>query len=155
MSVGSDLAEQYRRVFETWAEAIESCPDDEWRRGVLMHLTPARAAVHAIETVEFYAADGPDGFRWGYRFGVDWEQAEAAALPSRQETAAYNTEVAQWLADRLAGLSDADLLAPTAFPWTGSTRLATLVYCLRHTQHHAAQIGGEMQRRGLGAVPWH
>jgi hypothetical protein len=154
MSIGDEVMEQYRRAFEGWAKMVAVCPEEEWRRGDRLHLTPARAAVHAIETVEFYAADGPDGYSWGHRFGIDWEQAGAEGLPSREEVAAYASEVAAWLAVRLRALSDAQMLAQTAFPWTGATRLATFLYCLRHTQHHLAQVGAVLQLRGLNAAEW-
>ena len=100
MAIGGDLGEQYRRVFESWGEAIAGCLEGEWRRGEYFHLTPARAALHAIETVEFYAADGPDSFHWGHRFAVDWERVEAAGLLSQADVGAYATD---WRAGSVSG----------------------------------------------------
>jgi hypothetical protein len=154
VAIGDEVMEQYGRVFEGWAKMVHVCPDEEWRRGDRLHLTPARAAIHAIETVEFYAREHPDSFTWGLRFGMDWEQVGAEGLPSREAVATYAGEVAQWLAGRLADVGDEQMLAPTAFPWTGATRLATLLYCLRHTQHHLAQVAAVLQQRGLAAADW-
>ena len=155
MAIGDEVMEQYRRVFRRWAEMIEACPEDEWRRGERLHLTPARAAIHAVETVEFYARECQEGFRWGHRFGIDWEQVGADGLPARAEVAAYTAEVAAWLAGQVGAISDEQMMGPNGFPWTGATRLATLLYCLRHTHHHLAQVGAVLQQRGATPAAWH
>ena len=153
--IAPELVEQMQRVWRTLAEAIAQCDDAEWTRGGKDMATPARAAIHTIETAEFYTREQIDGFTWGHRFSLDCEQAEATDLPSRQQVLAYLDEVATTTSNSLSALSDADLSRATAFPWTGGTRLATVIYLMRHTQHHTAQISAELRRRGLAPAAWH
>ena len=153
--IAPELVEQMQRVWRTLAEAVAQCDDAEWARGGKDLATPARAAIHTIETAEFYTREQPDGFTWGHRFALDCEQAEAADLPNREQVLAYLDEATATTSERLSALSDEDLSGPTAFPWTGSTRLATILYLMRHSQHHTAQINAELRHRGLAAGAWH
>jgi hypothetical protein len=52
-------------------------------------------------------------------------------------------------------MSDEDLLAGHAFPWTGATVLERMIYTLRHSMFHLGQIQAELRRRGMKGAEWH
>jgi uncharacterized damage-inducible protein DinB len=155
MSIGAGLAGQFARAWAVLADTVQGCPAEEWARGEATSLVPARVALHTIETAEFYSREAPDGSVWGHRFGLDWEAASPEELPSQEAMLAYLGEVRARLDKWLRAASDGDLLAAQdGFPWTGETRLETMIYLLRHTQHHAAQVAAGLRHRGLPMVEW-
>lgn len=83
---------------------------------------------------------------------VDWENPDASALPSQEELLGLLDRVEEKLA---TFLSQADLAGKeTQYPWTGSTLLSRAAYCLRHTQHHLADMASDLKRRGLKPPDW-
>ncbi len=52
-------------------------------------------------------------------------------------------------------MSDADLLeAPNAFPWTGKTVLGRMLYTLRHTMTHQAELSMILRLHGAEETEW-
>lgn len=147
------VADQFRRTLIMFREAVRAFPAKEWRSGDLDYLRPAGVAYHVVEAIDFYAGDVPvDQFPWGKRFGVDWETDQSERLPSQEQVLVYLSEAESKLE---AWLESADLLAPEqAFPWTGPIRLARVVYLLRNTQHHVAEMSLELTRRGYTPPEW-
>jgi len=154
MPLGNALAEQFDRAWEMLIATVQRCPPERWGAGARPDLVPARWALHAVETVDFYAQDAPDGFAWGGRFGVDWEGAEAAELPSQEQIVDYAQDVRYALARWLRASSDDDLLADSAFPWCGATVLERVLYALRHTHQHVGELTMLLRVDGAHADDW-
>ncbi|UCD96136.1 MAG: hypothetical protein JSV35_06485 [Candidatus Bathyarchaeota archaeon] len=53
-------------------DVSENIPDEHWRAGDVLYLTPARIVYHDLECVDF-SNSTTDGFAWGHRFTIDWE----------------------------------------------------------------------------------
>jgi hypothetical protein len=134
-------------------DAVSAFPEDEWRTGASMYQRPAGLAYHTLETIEFYASGLAAGvFRFGSRFGVDWEAAADEDLPDQPQMLAYLSEMEAMLDEWLAA---EDLAAPEeTYPWTGAIRLGRVCYLLRHTQHHVAELFLELTVRGISAPDW-
>ena len=152
--IGDALANQFERIWMQVRPAIENCPNAEWRRGDHPAFIPVRLACHLVETVDYYAQPTPESFPgagWG---DVDWESGDVNALPDRDALLAYMEEVRGRVDAWLRGLSDEELLGGNAFPWTGDSPMERMVYTLRHSQHHLAEINEELTRRGLPPAGW-
>jgi hypothetical protein len=177
-AVSGAMAGQLERQWVMLREALTMLDDGQYRGGE-GYLAPARLLMHTIRTSHFYLADGPDGFDWERPFvphsrGADvgdpasrdvqyerWsraltagDEADVADLPSREALLAYLEEVVAigdaWLGEQ----DEAAWLGPTGFPWTGETRLAQMVYLLRHTQHHIGELNALLRTWDQPRVEW-
>jgi hypothetical protein len=135
------------------AEMINSIPDEQWIEG---NVTPAQHVVHIVvganvfvqdipldewDPTEFLGMEAQAGGPWNFSSEELWSRKVALSkLADMRET----------VAQTLAKLDDAALLEPeTVHPWTGQTRLAKMIYDLRHIQHHLGAISAELKRRGI------
>ena len=154
-TISVSLMDQFARAWGMLREAVQHFPAEQWRSGEVDYLVPARLAIHVIEAGEFYAGDTPEGFRWGSRFGVDWEGSPADQFPSQEEVLTYLEEIQVRVEAWLGGLHDADFLAPeAAFPWTGKTVLDRAIYVLKHHHQHLGEMNAELRRRNLPRSQW-
>ena len=151
--IADSVSDQFGRTLRMLREAILAFPPDEWRKGDIDYLRPAGVAYHAIETIDFYTGEqSVDGFPWGGRFDVDWEDSRSERLPSQDELIEYLDETE----DKLGGwLKETDLSSEEKlFPWTGAAKLGRAIYTLRNTQHHLSEMCIELTRRGHTAPEW-
>ena len=160
--IGVVLADQFARTWAELREAIELTPDDEWRNPDPCgqhYLTPVRQALHAVNAAHAYLhrskeeAFGPEALR-RRRFPVDPEQSPVEQLPAKSELLAYLDDTARAVDDRLRQATDAELEAPSVFPWAGGTVCEQWVYMLRHNQHHYAVLNTMLRTRGLPTGQW-
>ena len=155
-AIGDGIVDQFERLWMMLREAVNNCPDEEWKRDAgHWFLIPSRLAYHTIETVDSYSRDSPEKMDWAGRFGADWETKEAEKLPDREAILDYLEEIRGSLKGKLHTMSDAALLAGHAFPWTGATVLERMIYALRHSMFHLGQIQAELRCRGLKGAEWH
>ncbi len=153
--IGDALAGQFERVWMQVRPAIENCPDAEWKRGDHPAFIPVRLACHLIETVDYYTRPTPEDFRWDEQWGgADSLEGDLNALPSRDALLAYLEKVRARVDAWLRGASDEELLGGNPFEWTGASPMERMVYTLRHSQHHLAEINEELTRRGLPPAEW-
>ena len=149
------LQNEYAQAFGMFRDAVSRLDDDQWGRGEPSWTeVPARIAMHTLLCAAFYIGPSRDGFNWkpgGIRF---WD-APIADLPSRDATLGQIDEMAAQTAAYLARHGDTGLLTERAeSAGRGQTRVAWMIYALRHLQHHVAQLSAECKRRGLGAAAW-
>jgi uncharacterized damage-inducible protein DinB len=153
--VAAEVSDQFRRALAMLRGSIEAFPDDEWRKGDVGFLIPCRQAYHAVEAIEYYLSEYPGEFKWGHRFGGDWENTRPEDLPTQEQMLAYLDEMRSTVDGWLQRLGDEGLLAPQkGFPWTGKCALGRALYVLRHIQHHLAQMNAELRRRGIDRPKW-
>lgn len=151
-TIASDLSEQFDRAWDMLRATIGRITDEQWLAGDAPGLVPARWALHAIETVDFDMSRSPEEYT--RRLDAD-EDGPVASLPSRSELLAYLDEVRASSTATLAAVSDADLLeAPNAFPWTGKTVLGRMLYTLRHTMTHQAELSMILRLHGAEETEW-
>ncbi len=149
------LRHEYAEAFRMFRDAVGRLDDAQWGQGEPTWTeTPARAAMHTLLCAAFYIAPSRDGFDWepgGVRYWAD----PIDQLPDQQATLAEIDRVAAAVDDYLTRRGDAGLLTGQAeSAGQGQTRVAWMIYALRHLQHHVAQISAECKRRGLGAAAW-
>jgi len=144
------LADQFMRVLGMLRQAVEGCPEAEWRAGEAPCDRPAALALHALDSLYGYCA--LKAGECADAASVDWEEKDLDKLPSPQDLLAHQERVERQLASFLA---QAQWEAPEElFRWTGSTVLSRAGYILRHTQHHVGELCRELHRRGHKAPDW-
>jgi uncharacterized damage-inducible protein DinB len=145
------IGDQFVRTLLMLREAVQAFPAEEWRKGDTPYQRPAGLALHILVSAHDYCTSTPQEVERANRF-PDWEENDSARLPSQEELLAYLDEVSQSAA-RFVGTADF-AAEETRFRWVGSTLLSRMVYVLRHTQHHLAEMCLELHRRGIRAPQW-
>jgi hypothetical protein len=139
-----------------WEDLIHSIPDDEWRKGDIDYLIPARHLMHVAVADDVFSKDTPvdqyDSLQW---FGVGEWETPPQDLPTKEQALIKLAEIRANVEQRLTTLDDATLLEPEqVHSWTGQTRIGKLLYNLRHIQHHLGEVNAKMIRRGMAGVGW-
>jgi hypothetical protein len=150
----SVLQDQWTRVWDMWEEMIHTIPDDEWRKGDVDYLIPARHLVHVLTCDDALSEEIPlDQYQDFKLFDVREWGTPAEKLPNRRVALSKLAEVRAAVGEKLAKLDDAALLEPEkVHPWTGQTRMGKLLYVLRHSQQHLGEVNAELSRRGIKKV---
>ena len=152
--IGDILLESYSLIWRMYENGFEVITVEEWSRGDIQYLVPARLYYHALETADFYMQNSKE-FEWGYYCGVSPEEATQETLPSKEKMREYHELVKEMITDRLSSISDADLFAPeTVFIWTGKTHLSRYLYLLSHYRQHIGEVNAELRHRGLDRIKW-
>jgi hypothetical protein len=156
MTAVGEILNQFERQFKTLDTLYDRVNDGAWAyadpriKGVWQWMA------HLLETIEFYLGDKNDGFPWGHRFDLDWENNQADPVPSQEAMRAYQNDVQVFAAQVLSSKTDDDLLASESLhPWTGSAYLGKLLYLMRHTQQHIGDINRVLRLNGCSALEWH
>ena len=110
MSVVDQVLDQFERQFKTLDTLYERVNEAAWTYPDARVKGVWRWMAHVLETVEFYLGEVNDGFPWGHRFGVDWED-EQAVPPGQEAMRAYQADMAPLVCSVLAGKTDHDLLS--------------------------------------------
>jgi hypothetical protein len=156
MTAISEMLNHFERQFKTLDTLYDRANDGAWTYADQRIKGAWQWMAHTLETIEFYMGDKNDGFPWGHRFGLDWENDQADVIPSREAMRAYQEDVQAFTIQVLGSKTDADLLAPESLhPWTGVAYLGKLLYVMRHTQQHIGDINRVLRLNGCDALKWH
>ncbi|MDF1514061.1 MAG: hypothetical protein P1S60_09650 [Anaerolineae bacterium] len=152
-SINTAIVDHFCRAILMFRNAVVCFSAEDWKTGELDYLRPAGVAYHAVETIAFYTSGlSADKFSWGSRFNADWEDPDAAKLPTQDQVLTYMDQV--WHAVEPWILAS-DLIQPeTVYHWTGSILLSRLLYVIRHIQHHTAEMNLELKKRGYPLIDW-
>jgi hypothetical protein len=156
MATIDEFVNHFDRQFRTLDGVYDRTSDSAWAYADQRLKGVWQWMAHVLETVEFYLADKSEGFPWGHRFGLDWENAQAEPVPDKGAMRAYQKDVEQLLHQVLGNKTDQDLMASeTVHPWAGKTYLGRLLYLMRHTQQHIGDINRVLRFNGCDALEWH
>jgi hypothetical protein len=154
------LKDQWSRVWDMWEELIHIIPADEWGKGEVGYLAPARHVIHALDCAYVLTGDLSleeyDPSEWyGAKVEENPFEIPAEILWGKETALERLNETRGILEDRFSGLDAESLLEPEeVHPWSGQTQMDKMLYVLRHTQHHLGAVEAEMCRRGLRAAIW-
>jgi hypothetical protein len=154
--IAGAVENHFRRTCEMWRQEIANASEQEWRRGDVDYLIPARHLCHVVVTNSFYTGDTPaDRYDWNRLFRGDWEGMSPDALPDKERALQALDEMQECIGGRLRALDDDALrAAETLAPWTGPTVMDKTLYWLRHFQHHLGEVHAELRRRGIPRAAW-
>jgi hypothetical protein len=149
----AELKNQFGRVFFKLREAVMTFPAEEWLQAEAIYLRPAGLATHILETFDFYTSElTAEEFPWGERLGADWEDPDKDQLPTQEVILQYLEEMkfrlTEWVGSRNL------LEEETVYPGTGETILGRVMYVLRHTEAHLAEMNLELSKRGFSIPEW-
>lgn len=152
----SCVLDQWERVWAMWEDMLHGIPAEEWAKGEVDYLIPARHLIHVTVGDDLFSSDLPfqeyDRLYW---FGAEAWETPPAQLPGKKEVLERLAEFRATVQARLEALDDAALLEPEqAHPWTGEIRLSKLIFNLRHLQQHLGEVNAELIRRGIEGVDW-
>jgi uncharacterized damage-inducible protein DinB len=143
------LKRQFGAAFDILKSSIATFLEEEWTKGGPPFDGPARATIHALQCAEYYTSRDRDIFS---KLGkAVWEMADED-LPSVQMMNIYLEEcrlaTENWI-DRLtdAGL---DQLADEF----GGTGFESILYAMRHLQHHAGEVCAWQKQFGHAQEAW-
>jgi hypothetical protein len=146
------IADQFIRTFTMFREAVSAFSSEGWLQGETNYQRPAGVALHIAQTAGMFSSLEPADPFDHPAMQVNWESSDPAVFPEQGEFLKFLDSVEEKLA---LFISAADLSsAEVQFPWTGSTKLSRMLYTLRHTQHHLADMAMELQRRGFRPPDW-
>jgi hypothetical protein len=129
-TVVSSVKDQWARAWAMWEDLIRSIPDDEWTKGDIDYLIPARHLIHVAVGDDVFSSDTPfdeyDNLQW---FGVGEWATSPGQLPGKEAALDKLADIRAAVEARFAKLDDAALLeSEKAHPWTGQTRVGKLLY---------------------------
>ena len=155
-TLATSLKDQWTRTWSMWEDMIQNIPDEEWARGDIDYLIPARHLIHITVGEDVFSGDTPldqsDETKW---FGVTAWDTAPSELPDKEVALGKLAIFKSTVEARLSQLTDEDLLEPEkAHPWTGQTRMSKMLFSLRHTQHHLGEVNAELISRGIDGVRW-
>ena len=147
------LRQEHAEGFRMFTDAVQRISDEEWGRGGIWTEVPARAALHTLLCARYYIAPTGVNFSWEPGGVVFWK-SPISELPTRVQMLEQIATVAAETNAYLVQNGDEGLLHQTSATNPARTRVANMIYALRHLQHHVAQISAECKRRGFGAAKW-
>lgn len=147
----SALWGQFGASITMLGNALRATPDEVWETDEpqVWYL-----AYHTLFFLDYYLADGPEGFAPPAPFTLaelDPEGVMPERTYTKAELLAYLEHGRQKCRARISSLTEPH--APSGFG-RGRSHLEMLLYNLRHVQHHAAQLNLLLRQRTGSAPPW-
>lgn len=146
------LVRQFARAWGMLREAIDNCPEDQWRVAHRESLIPARLALHVVESVDFHTGESPEAF--DRHTGANWETSPVGDLSTRSQLVDDLDKTRAETESRLRKLGDDGLTGPDASHGYFPSALDHALYTMRHLQHHIGELNAELKRRGLPPGKW-
>ena len=138
---------EYQAAFKAVKETIQAIPDDEWTRGDQPGKMPVRLACHLLFALD--AKSGGHKTKASTRFGVPVGAFRLVvspdAYPSRQAVLVYVDDVEKQTETWVMEMARKALTGKKKQP----SPLNSVIYYLRHTIVHLANLRWEMDRRGM------
>ncbi len=156
------LWQQFGATIDMLDNALVACPDALWRQAVWRDPSlPSPdvefwyVAYHALFWLDLYLSGSVEGFAPPAPFGLE-ELDPAGALPerpyTREELLGYLAYGRRKCRAAMETLTDERARQVADFPWTrrrGVSYLELLLYTMRHTQEHAAQLSLFLGQHGV------
>jgi len=165
--LGEFVQGQYGAAIEMLRLLIEACPQDLWDNR--QEGTPFwHIAYHTIFYLDFYLGDSKEQMEHhdgpAFHFpAAQWFAGEYSHPPyqvetpekpfSREQIMDYLSDVREKAKKILGEINIENLTEKTAFYWLDQTRGDTLLYNLRHVQHHVGQLYAILKRK-MNNVPY-
>lgn len=168
--IADHLVEQFEASWQLALETINKVPDEKWADGIERIDKPwsetegmnvwyfSERVYHIIQTVEFYAADNPEGMKWGGRIGgIDWKSEspeETAKRITKGLMQEYLEEAKSNLENKLRSFSDDEYFETDGFSRWQPSRLAKFIYVLRHSMWHLGELSRSLREYDCEHTNW-
>lgn len=150
------LWQQFGAAIDMLENAMLACPDELWsdrsQRPEFWYV-----AFHTLFFLDLCLSDSDQGFTPPAPFTLD-EMDPAGVLPKRPYT---KDELSNYLKHgrskcraRIEALTDEKARSRCAFSWVDLSVAESLLYNMRHVQHHAAQLNLILRQKTDSAPRW-
>jgi DinB family protein len=150
------MREQFGASIDMLENAIKACPDQLWGDGA-RQTQFWYLAYHTLFFLDLCCSASLDTFTPPAPFTLS-ELDPTGALPDRVHT---KTEVLAYLEHgrnkaraQIEGLTAANSTEQCRFEWIELTRSESVLYNMRHVQHHAAQLNLLLRQAGSPVRRW-
>ena len=146
-----EFIRQYAHTWRVFVRLVEGFEQAAWIHTGRKAMTPARLAFHILKSAKYYLEDpSPIFFASGKLFEANWETANEEDLPTQRDIilciAEIKTTTEAWL-------SEMDFSAKnTSFQWAGETKLAVVIFSMRHTLYHLGEFSSLLNESRNGDV---
>jgi hypothetical protein len=148
--------EQFGAAIDMLENAIRACPDDLWgdreRHPKFWHV-----AFHTGFYLDLYLSDAGAGFTPPAPFTLS-ELDPSGVLPervySKAEVLEYLEHGRRKAQSRIAALTAENLHNRCEFEWINLSVWESLLYNMRHVQHHVAQLNLLLRQAGHSVPRW-
>jgi hypothetical protein len=147
-----ELIRQQAHVWRVFVALVEGFDKDAWIHTCRKTITPARLAFHILISAKYYLEDASSmAFASGKSFDIKWESAKEEYLPSQRDIIPCIGEIK---ARTEAWIKEMDFTAKNpSFDWAGETKLAVVIFSMRHTLYHLGEFSSllnESQNGDMG-----
>ncbi len=150
------LWQQFGAAIDMLENAIHACPDALWgdraRQPQFWYVT-----YHTLFFLDLYLSDSLEGFAPPAPFTLS-EIDPAGVLPdrvySKSELLGYLQHGRRKGHVRIDGLTEASSVELCRYRWIDLTKTESVLYNLRHVQHHAAQLNLLLRQAGHEVPRW-
>jgi hypothetical protein len=150
------LWSQFGPAIDMLENAMLACPEELWndrsQKPEFWYV-----AFHTLFFLDFYASESPDGFAPPAPFTLS-ELDPAGVLPDRAytkaERQAYLKHGREKSRAAIDALTDESASRRSPFPWLDMNNAESVLYNMRHVQHHAAQLNLILRQRTDSAPRW-
>lgn len=157
----SILISQHTAALEMLRTVIQNMPDTLWDSPEY-EIRTWRLIYHSLWGVGYYTGPSQDvqpnwdgAIEGAESLGGMWENPEDLVpvedVHSPEELLGFLDTLLSLLPEAIAAYP---LDAPLGFDWYPFTRLELQINCIRHTQHHTAQLIERMRGYGVSGLPW-
>jgi uncharacterized damage-inducible protein DinB len=152
----ASLWDQFGSTIDMLENAIRACPDDLWgdteQQPQFWHV-----AFHTLFYLDFYLSDSGQGFAAPAPFTLT-ELDPAGVLPervySKTEVIAYLEHGRRKARARIDGLTAEKATQRCEYGWINLSVWESLLYNMRHVQHHAAQLNLLLRQANQPVPRW-
>ena len=146
--------QQFGAAIDMLENAITACPKQVWGNRIefseFWYIT-----FHTLFYLDLYLSESDKGFMPPAPFTLD-ELDERGLLPDRvytkKELLTYLAHGREKCRSRISSITEEQANQRCGFRWLDITVAETLLYNMRHVQHHAAQLNFMLSRK-LGSAP--
>jgi hypothetical protein len=159
-SYGTILWQQFGAAIDTLENALDACPDELWRARVWDDPEEARygefwfVVYHTLVWLDRYVSGVPENFTPPAPF-IKGRLPESPY--PKEALQAYLEQCRQKSQATLETLSDEQADQVCRFPWESGGEISfgeLMLYTLRHTSEHAAQLSLVLGLRGIETPGW-
>jgi hypothetical protein len=147
----NEFISQYAHTWRVFARLVADFDDQAWLHTGRDATTPARLSFHILKSTKYYLEDLSDiKFESGKSFEMNGQTAAKDELPSRNDIlhaiAEFSRKTETWL-NGIDYTSENDV-----FPWAGKTKLAVVIFLLRHSLYHLGELSSLLNESRNGNV---
>jgi hypothetical protein len=147
----NEFISQYSHTWRVFTRLVNDFDDAAWIDTGRNATIPVRLSFHILKATKYYIEDRSDiKFASGKAFDVNCETANEDELPSRQDILNcidyFSRKTEKWL-------TEIDYMSTNeAFPWAGKTKLAVVIFLMRHSLYHLGELSSLLNESRNGNV---